>query len=147
MDILPTTSYLSWLYIGTRLTLPAHTFYAVNVSMLLSTRTRSRATIYHSKPTESIWIRSWFADNNNCTTSSQDIIGRNYLVSWAFASQNGTFAMLQGSILLKNTNNSPKTCHYCVGRVERWGNFSGTIYRFGGDYWAENQIYAVPING
>lgn len=129
-------NWTSYNYTGTSITIPANSKYIVNTTQLI--------TNFALMPTnQSIWVRSSFSDSSTSFVFSPDIVGSNLMSgSWGPSTK---FGLLSGAIILNNTSSSAKTYYYWVGSVDVNG-YSGTIDQFGGSSWAENQLYAIPVN-
>lgn len=137
-----------WKYLPTwtTITLPANSKYIVNVNMLMSTKSNSGDISCIPGIGQWLWLRTTFTYTNECLENTNDFVGRNSLISWYFWTENWTYWMLNGSVILHNKTNQPKTYHYCAGLIEYYWWFNCTIYWFGNRFWLENQIYAIPIN-
>ncbi|KAA0127135.1 hypothetical protein FY557_14195 [Chryseobacterium sp. SN22] len=129
-------NWVNYNYTGTSITIPANSKYIVSTTQLI--------TNFTLMPTnQSIWVRSSFSDSSTSFTFSPDIVGSNLMSgSWGPSTK---FGLLSGAIILNNTSSSAKTYYYWVGSVDVNG-YTGTIDQFGGSSWAENQLYAIPVN-
>jgi hypothetical protein len=132
-----------WISTGATITIPANSTYIVTADMILSTVPIGQPTGSSVPAGESLWIRSSFADSP-AGGPSPDLVGNNDLMSGTI-SAGMIYNMLHGAVTLANTTNAPKTYYYIVGQVVTNG-FTPTLYGFGATQWAENQIYAIPIN-
>ncbi len=123
-------------YTGTTITIPANSKYIVNTTQLV--------TNFVNMPTgQSVWVRSSFSDSPTTFVFTPDIVGSNLMSGiWGPATQ---FGLVSGSLILNNTSSSAKVYYYWAGSVAVNG-YTGTIDNFGGSTWAENQMYALPIN-
>jgi hypothetical protein len=136
---LTSANWANFNYTGTSITLPANSKYIVSTTQLITGATSS--TIMPSG--QSIWIRSTFSDSSTTYSASPDIQGSKYMSgAWGPSIK---FGLVSGNIILRNNTASAKTYYYWVGQVEN-NNYAGTINNFGGAYWQENQMYAIPIN-
>ncbi len=139
-----TASTAGWLSTGATITLPANSTYVVTADMILSTIAINAPGGSNFVPAgQSLWVRSSFADSPT-EGPSADLVGNNDLISGTI-SAGMIYNMLHGAVTLSNTTNAPKTYYYIVGNVVDNG-FTLTLYGFGATQWAENQIYAIPIN-
>lgn len=139
-----TDTVAGWLNTGATITIPANSTYIVTADMILSTVPIGSSSGSGPVPAgESLWIRSSFADSPTGGPSA-DLVGNNDLISGTISS-GMIYNMLHGAVTLSNTTNAPKTYYYIVGNVVSNG-FTPTLYGFGATQWAENQIYAIPIN-
>lgn len=123
-------------YTGTAITLPANSKYIVNVMELLGTNNYMPAG-------QSVWVQSTFSDNASTFQYSGDIQGSS-LISGTWNSSS-LYGIVSGAIILNNTSSSAKTYYYWVKMISSNG-YTGNINNFGGSGWAENQIYAIPVN-
>jgi hypothetical protein len=132
-----------WLSTGATITIPANSTYIVTADMMLSIVPIGQSASSSVPAGQSLWVRSSFADSPTGGISA-DLIGNNKLMSGT-VSAGMIFNMLHGAVTISNTSNAPKTYYYIVGNVVNNG-FTPAIYGFGASQWAENQIYAIPIN-
>ena len=93
------------------------------------------------------WLRTMFSDS----PTSQTRYGENgkTLIS-GLLPQGALYAILQGSIILDNSNNpNIKTFYYMAGAVDTRGTgtcrASDQLYLYGGTTWGEGAIYGMPI--
>lgn len=135
-----TTGYLST---GATITLPANSTYIITADMMLSTVPIGQSASGSVPAGQSLWVRSSFADVPGGQPTA-DLVGNNQLMSGTI-SAGMIFNMLHGAVTISNTSNAPKTYYYIVGNVVNNG-FTPTLYGFGASDWAENQIYAIPID-
>jgi hypothetical protein len=138
-----TSSTTGWVSTGATITIPANGTYIVTADMILSTVPIGQPSGSSVPAGESLWVRSSFADSPGGGPSA-DLAGNNDLMSGTI-SAGMVFNMLHGAVTLTNPTNAPKTYYYIVGQVVTNG-FTPTLYGFGATQWAENQIYAIPIN-
>ena len=133
-SIRPNTA--NYLYTGSYIDVPARTKYLVTVSALMA--------MYYKRSTCHFWLRTMFTDN----PASQTPHGENgkVLIS-GLLPQGAPFAILQGSIILDNSNNpNIKTYYYMAGSVSTHGcAASDELHNFGGTTWGEGAIYGMPI--
>lgn len=129
-------NWANYNYTGTTITIPANSKYIVNTTQLVTNFTLMPAG-------QSIWVRSSFSDSSATFNFSPDILGSR-LMSGIWGSS-ARFGLLSGAVILNNTSSSAKTYYYWVGQVDNNG-YTGTIDNFGGASWAENQLYAIPVN-
>ena len=126
----------NYLYTGSYIDVPARTKYLVTVSALMA--------MYYKRSTCHFWLRTMFTDN----PASQTPHGENgkVLIS-GLLPQGAPFAILQGSIILDNSNNpNIKTYYYMAGSVSTHGcAASDELHNFGGTTWGEGAIYGMPI--
>lgn len=129
-------NWANYNYTGTSITIPANSKYIVNTTQLV--------TNFALMPSnQSIWVRSSFSDSPTTFAFSPDIVGSNLMSgSWGPSTK---FGLLSGAIILNNTSSNAKTYYYWAGSVDVNG-YTGTIDQFGGASWAENQLYAIPVN-
>ena len=133
-----------WLNTGATITIPANSTYVVTADMILSTVAIGSPGGSSFVPAgQSLWVRSSFADAPTAGPSA-DLVGNNDLISGTI-SAGMIYNMLHGAVTISNTTNAPKTYYYIVGNVVNNG-FTPTLYGLGATQWAENQIYAIPIN-
>mgnify|MGYP002746725284 FL=1 len=125
----------NYLYTGSYIDVPARTKYLVTVSTLMSMGKVSPCNF---------WLRTMFTDN----PASQTPHGENgkVLIS-GLLPQGAPFAILQGSIILDNSNNpNIKTYYYMAGGVTSYGCGSNDyLFNYGGTTWGEGAIYGMPI--
>ena len=129
---------VNFLYTGSYIDVPARTKYLVTVSTLMSMGKVSPCNF---------WLRTMFSDS----PTSQRRYGENgkTLIS-GLLPQGAFFAILQGSIILDNSNNpNIKTFYYMAGSVDTRGTgtcrASDHLYLYGGTTWGEGAIYGMPI--
>lgn len=129
-------NWANYNYTGTTITIPANSKYIVNTNQLI--------TNFALMPTgQSIWVRSSFSDSPTTFNFSPDILGSRLMSGiWGPSSK---FGLLSGAVILNNTSSSAKVYYYWVGQADSNG-YTGTIDNFGGATWAENQLYAIPVN-
>ncbi len=127
----------NYLYTGSYIDVPARTKYLVTVNALMAM----------GKPSPChFWLRTMFTDN----PASQTPHGANgkVLIS-GLLPQGAPYAILQGSVILDNSNNpNIRTYYYMAGSVDsRFGNCKSSDYLFnyGGTTWGEGAIYGMPI--
>jgi len=127
----------NYLYTGSYIDVPARTKYLVTVNALIAM----------GKPSPChFWLRTMFTDN----PASQIPHGANgkVLIS-GLLPQGAPYAILQGSVILDNSNNpNIRTYYYMAGSVDsRFGNCKSSDYLFnyGGTTWGEGAIYGMPI--
>ena len=127
-----------YIYTGSYIDVPAKTKYLVTVSTLMSMGKVSPCNF---------WLRTMFSDS----PTSQRRYGENgkTLIS-GLLPQGAFYAILQGSIILDNSNNpNIKTFYYMAGAVDTRGNgtcrASDHLYLYGGTTWGEGAIYGMPI--
>jgi len=133
-----------WVSTGATITIPANSTYIVTADMILSILPIGQINGSSSVPADqSLWVRSSFADSPTGGASA-DLGGSNFLISGTI-SAGMIFNMLHGAVTIRNTTNAPKTYYHIAGSVVNNG-FTPTLYGFGASQWAENQIYAIPIN-
>lgn len=133
---LTTANWTSYNYTGTSITIPANSKYIINTTQLLTNFVLMPAG-------QSIWVRSSFSDSSTAFAFSPDIVGSNLMSGgWGPSTK---FGLLSGAIIINNTSSSAKTYYYWVGEVDSNG-YTGTVDQFGGAVWAENQLYAIPVN-
>ncbi|WP_294283245.1 hypothetical protein [uncultured Chryseobacterium sp.] len=129
-------NWANYNYTGTSITIPANSKYIVNTTQLVTNFVLMPAN-------QSIWLRSSFSDSSTSFAFSPDIVGSNLMSgTWGPSTK---FGLLSGAIILNNTSSSAKTYYYWAGQVDN-NNYTGTIDQFGGSSWAENQLYAIPVN-
>ncbi len=130
------SNWANYNYTGTSITIPANSKYIINSTQLITNFTLMPSN-------QSIWVRSSFSDSSSSFALSPDIVGSNLMSGiWAPSTK---FGLLSGAIILNNTSSSAKTYYYWAGQVDNNG-YTGTIDQFGGSSWAENQLYAIPVN-
>ena len=126
----------NYLYTGSYIDVPANTKYLVTVSALMA--------MYGRRSTCDFWLRTMFTTS----PTSQTPHGANgkVLIS-GLLPQGAPFAILQGSIILDNSNNpNIRTYYYMAGSVTTHGcAASDELYNFGGTTWGEGAIYGMPI--
>lgn len=133
---LNSTNWADYNYMGTTITIPANSKYIINTTQLVTNFTIMPAG-------QSIWLRSTFSDSPATFNFSPDIVGSRLMSGiWGTSSR---FGLLSGAVILNNTSSTAKTYYYWAGQVDNNG-YTGTIDNFGGSSWAENQMYAIPIN-
>ena len=127
----------NYLYTGSYIDVPARTKYLVTVSALMAM----------GKPSPChFWLRTMFTTS----PTSQTPHGANgkTLIS-GLLPQGAPYAILQGSVILDNSNNpNIRTYYYMAGAVDsRFGNCQSSDYLFnyGGTTWGEGAIYGMPI--
>lgn len=133
---LNSTNWADYNYTGTTITIPANSKYIVNTTQLVTNFTLMPAG-------QSIWLRSTFSDSPTAFSFSNDIVGSRLMSGiWGPSTR---FGLLSGAVILNNTTSSAKTYYYWVGQVDNNG-YTGTVDSFGSSLWAENQLYAIPVN-
>lgn len=133
---LNSTNWADYNYTGTTITIPANSKYIVNTTQLVTNFTLMPAG-------QSIWLRSTFSDSPTTFSFSNDIVGSRLMSGiWGPSTR---FGLLSGAVILNNTTSSAKTYYYWVGQVDNNG-YTGTVDSFGSSLWAENQLYAIPVN-
>lgn len=133
---LTSSNWADYNYTGTTITIPANSKYIVNSTQLI--------TNFNLMPAgQAIWVRSSFSDSPATFSFSTDIVGSRLMSGiWGPSTR---FGLLSGAVILNNTSSAAKTYYYWVGQVDNNG-YTGTIDKFGSTAWAENQLYAIPIN-
>jgi hypothetical protein len=130
------SNWANYNYTGTTITVPANSKYIVNTTQLITNFTIMPAG-------QSIWLRSTFSDSPTNFAFSSDIVGSRLMSGiWGPSTR---FGILSGAVILNNTSSNAKTYYYWAGQVDNNG-YTGTIDSFGSTAWAENQMYALPIN-
>ena len=126
----------TYLYTGSYIDVPARTKYLVTVSSLM--------TMGNKLSTCHFWLRSMFTTS----PTSQTPHGANgkTLIS-GLLPQGAPYAILQGSIILDNSNNpNIRTYYYMAGSVYAPGcSSSDYLFSYGGTTWGEGAIYGMPI--
>ena len=126
----------NYLYTGSYIDVPANTKYLVTVSALMA--------MYGKRSTCDFWLRTMFTTS----PTSQTPHGANgkVLIS-GLLPQGAPFAILQGSVILDNSNNpNIRTYYYMAGSVTTFGCAAGDqLHSFGGTTWGEGAIYGMPI--
>ena len=125
----------NYLYTGSYIDVPANTKYLVTVSALMAMGKRSPCHF---------WLRTMFTTS----PTSQTPHGANgkTLIS-GLLPQGAPYAVLQGSIILDNSNNpNIRTYYYMAGAVDAYGCSSNDyLFSYGGTTWGEGAIYGMPI--
>lgn len=131
------SNWTSFNYTGNSITIPANSKYIVQGYILLTTPTLPTSS-------QSVWVRSSFADSPSSYTQTADLQGSPYISG--LLSPTAPYSMMVGAVILRNTTSSAKTYYYWAGSVSVAGNYTGTISTVGGNIWLENQLFALPIN-
>lgn len=122
-------------FTGTSIALPPGKWLVVT-NMLLCKGTRVGSA-------ENWYLRTSFSDSSSSLKPSTDIVG-SYLVSGNLPA-NTTYNQITGPLIINNTSGSNKTYYYYVVNFDNT-NASGTLIKFGGSEWGENNIYWQKIN-
>ncbi|AZA51577.1 hypothetical protein [Chryseobacterium sp. G0201] len=125
-------------YTGTTITLPPGKW-MVTSTMLLKMDNRNSEDDFG-------WLRSSLSNSPTTLAPSSDIVSMASLFSGG-STRYTPYALTGGNVLIENTSGAPKTYYYYYA----WGEFTGgstnkLFVSFGGTYWGEDMLYAIPVN-
>jgi hypothetical protein len=94
-----------------------------------------------------VWIRTYLAESATINTGTTDIVtGTGGLMSGSFAFSQ-VFSICSGQVFVNNSSGANKT-YYLWCLVERNATVPNTFFigNIGSSFWAENQLFAIPMN-
>lgn len=141
-------------YTGSYITLPPGK-YIITATMLI------RMVSTAADPLDSVWIRSTFSDTTSeyipdpsstgatdispyFTPSSDIVTAASYISGGILGAQD--YNLANGNILINNRTAAAKTYFFKVYIASKGSSIIPPIENYGTAFWAENIIYAVPIN-